>query len=99
MKTLLVTYAGDAGTRFDRDYYVRHHLPLVRAAWGPHGLAALDTFFPAGDGAGTIALAVCEFRDEAAIGAALAAPQTPGVMADVPHFTDATPSQRRAESV
>ena len=96
MTTLLVAYPGDASTRFDRDYYVRVHVPLVLQAWSPHGLASCTAFFPAGEGGGTIALAVCEFRDEAALQAALASSDTPKVMADVPRFTDAKPQQRRA---
>ena len=96
MTTLYVTYPGDARTRFDRDYYVGTHLPLVTEAWGPHGLETVAAFFPAGDGAGTVAVCVCGFRDEAALAASLASPQTPRVMADVPHFTDAKPSQSRA---
>ena len=96
MTTLFVIYPGDAGTRFDRDYYVNIHLPLAREAWGPHGLETLAAFFPAGDGDGTIAIAACGFRDEAALKAALASPQTPRVMADIPRFTDAKPSQSRA---
>ena len=96
MTTLLVTYAGDANTRFDRDYYANTHLPLVREAWGPHGLETIAAFFPAGDGAGTIAVCVCGFRDEAAMNGALGSSQTPRVMADVEHFTDVKPSQSRA---
>ena len=96
MTTMYVTYAGDAGTRFDRDYYVANHLPLVMEAWGPHGLDAVAAFFPAGDGAGTIAVCMCGFRDEAAMSAALASPQTGRVMADVRHFTDVEPSRSRA---
>ncbi len=34
MITVFVAYAGDAGTRFDRDYYVRTHSPRVTEAWG-----------------------------------------------------------------
>ncbi len=96
MAMLFVTYAGDAGTRFDRDYYVAHHLPLVLEVWKPHGLKTLAAFFPAGDGAGTIAVCVCGFQDEAAIGTALGSPQTKRVMADVEHFTDVKPTQSRA---
>lgn len=33
MTTVFVTCAGDAGTRFDRDYHVGTHLPLVLEAW------------------------------------------------------------------
>ena len=96
MTTLFVTYPGDARTRFDREYYVRQHLPLVKEAWGPHGLETIAAFFPAGDGAGTIAVCVCGFRDEAAMRSAVGSAQTPRVMADVAHFTDAKPSQSRA---
>ena len=96
MTTLFVTYPGDARTRFDREYYVSKHLPLVQEAWGPHGLETIAAFFPSGEGAGTVAVCVCGFRDEAALQAALGSPQTPRVMADVAHFTDAKPSQSRA---
>lgn len=99
METMFVTYPGDANTRFDRDYYVEGHLPLVREAWGPYGLESIAAFFPAGDGAGTIAVAVCGFRDEDAMNAALGSPQTGRVMADVENFTDAEPSQSRATSL
>ncbi len=99
MTTVFVTYPGDSRTRFDRDYYVSTHLPLVRQAWGPYGLESCAAFFPAGDGAGTIAVAVCSFRDAAALQAALGAPETARVMADVATFTDATPSQSRAAAL
>ncbi len=96
MTILYVTYAGDAATRFDRDRYVHHHLPLVMEAWGPYGLLSCSAFFPVGDGNGTIAIAECKFRDEAALQTALASPETPRVMADVPSITDADPVQTRA---
>lgn len=99
MATLFVMYSGDKNTRFDRDYYVQTHLPLVMEAWGPYGLDSAAAFFPAGNGAGTIAVAVCEFRDEPAITVALTAPQTKRVMEDVPKFTDAKPSQSRAVAI
>ena len=96
MTTFFLTYPGDAGTRFDRDYYVTTHLPLVRAAWGPHGLRSAAAFFPPTDGAGTIASCVCEFESDNALQAAFAAPQTAGVVADIPNFTDAVPARSRA---
>ena len=98
MTTLYVTYPGDAATRFNREYYVRTHLPLVMEAWGPHGLESAAAFFPSGDGAGTIAVCICRFRDDAAISAALESPGIGGVMADVKNFTDAKPSRIRTVS-
>ncbi len=96
MPMLFVTYPGHAGTRFDREYYVASHLSLVKEGWRPHGLETIAAFFPSGDGAGTIAVCMCGFRDESAISAALGSPQTERVMADVKQFTDAKPIQSLA---
>lgn len=95
MVTIYVTYEGDTKTRFDRDYYVRTHLPLVRQAWGALGLLSADAYFPAEAVTGMIALCECRFRDEAAIDAALSSSATPAVMADVVNFTDALPRRCR----
>ncbi len=99
MKTIFVTYAGDSTTRFDREYYVEKHLPLVTAAWAPHGMQSIAAFFPTGSGEGTIAVCVCEFRDDDAVTASLHAPETKAVMDDVLHFTDAKPRQLQATSL
>ena len=99
MTTIFVTYPGDETTRFDREYYVEKHLPLVTAAWGPHGMQSIAAFFPVGAGEGTIAVCACQFRDDAAVAASLAAPETKSVMDDVPHFTDAKPRQLRASGM
>jgi uncharacterized protein (TIGR02118 family) len=96
MITIYVTYSGDAATRFDREYYVRRHLPLVREGWAAHGLASAAGFFPAEDGPGIIALCVCTFRDVAAWEAAFRSPQTPGIMADIANFTDVAPARSQA---
>ena len=93
--TLFVTYPGDESTRFDREYYVEKHLPLVTRAWGPLGLQSIAAFFPSGSGAGMVAVCVCEFRDELAVSTSLQAAETKSVMADVPHFTDSEPIQLR----
>ncbi len=99
MTTLYVTYAGQAGTPFDRRYWIDVHLPLVRACWGPHGLERVGGFFPDGDGAGLIAVCACVFRDEAAMRSALVSPDTPRVMADVARFTDVKPTQSVGRAV
>lgn len=99
MMIMYVTYPGDPTTRFDRTYYVQNHLPLVMRAWGPLGLESCAAFWPAEDGAGTIAIAECRFRDEAAMRAALASSKTPRVMADIVKFTDAQPAQSRAAAI
>ena len=96
MVTMYVTYAGDTDAAFDRDYWIDSHLPLVRACWGPHGLVSVAGFFPSGDGCGLVAVAPCVFRNEAAMQAALAAPESERIMADVAHFTSIEPSKSLA---
>ena len=93
MITMYVTYAGDADTPFDRDHWIKVHLPLVRECWGPHGLVSASCFFPEGDGGGLIAIAPTVFRDEAAMNAALASPDTARVMADVKKVTTVEPQR------
>ncbi len=96
MITMYVTYPGDGATRFDRDYYVSGHVPLVLQSWTRYGLVSCAAFFPSEIGAGTIAIAECKFRDDAALRTALAAPETAHVMADIAKFTDAIPAQSLA---
>ena len=96
MITMYVTYAGDAGTKFNRDHWMNVHLPLVREAWEPHGLLSAGGFFPSGDGGGLVAICPCVFRDEAAMQAALASPETKRVMDDVKNVTDVEPGRSRA---
>lgn len=93
---IYVTYQGAASDRFDRDVYVKHHLPLVMSLWEGYGLQSLRAFFPVDDTGGTVAVCECVFRDEAAMQAAFASPETPEVMADVATFTDLAPKRLRA---
>jgi len=93
MISMLVTYAGHEETAFDREHWINVHLPLVRESWGPYGLLSAGGFLPQGDGAGLIAVAVVNFRDEAAMEAALSSPETAQVMADVDLVTAIKPQR------
>ena len=93
MITMLVTYAGGDATRFDCGHWINVHFPLVRACWGPYGLVSAAGFLPQGDGAGLLAVGVVNFRDEAAMEAALASPETARIMADVKIVTDIDPAR------
>lgn len=91
---MIVVCAGDGHTRFDREYYATKHLALTMECWGPYGLQDARAFFPAGDGDGWVSIGVYRFRSRADMDAALAAPETERVMADVKNFTDTTDVQR-----
>jgi uncharacterized protein (TIGR02118 family) len=93
MTTMLVTYAGDDDTPFNRRHWIDVHFPLVRNCWGPYGLESVSGFFPQGDGGGLIAIAICIFRDQAAMEAALASPETARVLADVELVTAIRPQR------
>ena len=90
---MFVTYRGHASTRFDREYYKNQHLPLVLEAWKPYGLETATALFPEGNDSDTIAICICNFKNGAAMAAALNSSESAGVMADVQHFTDAKPEQ------
>lgn len=92
---LLVSYPATAGARFDRDYYIATHLPLVRDQWGPHGLIDAIGFWPDGDASAPVAVALLAFQDAAARDAALASAEAATVFGDLPNFTDIEPSAQR----
>ena len=99
LPTVYVSYEGTPNDRFDRTYYVEHHLPLVMQAWRRYGLERLAAFFPAstdvGSGPGTQVICECSFRDQASMEAAFGSPEAAAVMADVPVFTDISPTRLR----
>lgn len=92
---IYVTYRGSTSDRFDRDFFVNRHLPLVMSLWGKYGLENVRAFFPARDTDGTVAVCECLFRDEAAVEATFSSAETPDVMADVALFTNLTPNRFR----
>ena len=97
--TIYVYYQGTPQTRFDRDYYVKHHLPLCLQSWRQYGLQSVTAFYPALDQHGTIAICECVFKDEAALDAAFNSPEAAAVMADVARYTDATPQRLRGMAI
>lgn len=95
MALLFVSYEGGAGARFDRDYYVATHLPLVERLWGPAGLRSAQAYFPASADAAIIAVAVLVFENDDAIGVALGSTGTAEILADLARFTDVAPTLSR----
>lgn len=93
MKNAIMIVTCTGGSFFDRDYYVDVHLPLALKCWRQYGLESALAFFPRDADAPDASIGFYKFRDEAAIHAALASPETDTVMADVPRFTDAEVSR------
>jgi uncharacterized protein (TIGR02118 family) len=94
MTEVYITYPGNASIRFDRGYYSKEHLPLVKRHWEKYGLLRVAVFYPDDANSGILAICVCTFRDDAAVSASFASPET--AETDIKNFTDVSPMQRRA---
>lgn len=92
---LSVRYAGEPGSRFDRDFYVQHHVPMVLDAWAKYGLLSATTLFPADPKCELLAICECRFRDAAGLEAAFASPEAATIMAHIPLFSDVAPTRLR----
>lgn len=96
MTWFVVTYPVREGAKFDADYYVATHMPLVRDKWAAH-LTSAEALLPAELTPPYAAIALLDFPDEAALDAALASPEAGVVFGDVANFTDLAPVAMRCE--
>ena len=94
MIRLSVLYPKTDGATFDHDYYRDHHVPLCCSTWGLDG-AEIDR------GVDGPYEAAVHFRFESmdALQAAMGAPGTADVRADVPSYTTITPLRQLSEVV
>ncbi|RST30286.1 EthD family reductase [Sphingomonas ginkgonis] len=101
MVTVSVVYP--ATERFDHDHYGTVHVPLVGRHWTEHGLNGVTVLkgLPGPDGAPApyALIALLDFADGESLQAAMAAPGTAEIMADIANFTDAPPTIQVNERV
>lgn len=89
-----VLYPSSEGSTFDHDYYKNNHIPLACRTWGLDG-AEIDK----GINGPYVAAVHFTFDSMEAMGAALAAPGTAEVQADVANYTNITPVMQISEVV
>ncbi|NKL39027.1 EthD family reductase [Rhizobium leguminosarum bv. viciae] len=89
MTKMIVVCSGDAGTRFDRDYYANQHFAIAKECWEEHGLQSAEAFFPYSETGEWKSIGIYTFTSEQGMNDALASPKTKAVMDDVINFTDA----------
>jgi uncharacterized protein (TIGR02118 family) len=94
MIRLSVLYPTTEGATFDHDYYRDTHVPLAVKAWGLDG-AEIDK----GIDGPYVAAVHFTFESMDALGAAMGAPGTGEVMADVANYTTITPVLQTSEIV
>jgi uncharacterized protein (TIGR02118 family) len=96
MIRLSVYYPKSDGATFDHDYYRDNHVPLAVKTWGlDSDKAEIDRGL---DGP-YVAAVHFQFESPEAVAAAMGAPGTPEVMADVPNYTNITPVLQTSEIV
>ncbi len=93
MIQVLVLYP--PASRFDYDYYVHKHTPMLLELWKPHGLVSVSigkgvSGLMPGSPAKYCTSAVLTFTSLEAMQAALAAGGAQ-VMSDIPNYTDSQP--------
>lgn len=89
-----VFYPSGEGSTFDHDYYRDTHVPMALKAWG---LAEAE--INKGLDGPYVAAVHFRFDSPEAVAAAMGAPDTAQVLADVPNFTNITPVLQTSEIV
>jgi uncharacterized protein (TIGR02118 family) len=91
-----------ASSRFDYEYYVSKHLPLVGELWGPLGLVSADAskgvsgLMP-GSAPEFVTIASLTFPSLDVLQAVMTSPSAAQVLGDIPNFTDAQPRVQVSE--
>jgi uncharacterized protein (TIGR02118 family) len=94
MIRLSVFYPKSDGATFDHDYYRDKHVPLALKTWGMS-----DAEIDRGLDGPYVAAVHFRFESQEALAAAMTAPGTPEVMADVANYTTITPVLQTSEIV
>ena len=82
----IVLYPRKEGSTFDKEYYLKTHMPLVMKHWGKHGLKSYAVSDPNADGPYSIS-AVLEFDSYEGFEKATQDPGTKEVMDDIKNFS------------
>ena len=94
MIRLSVLYPATEGATFDHDYYRDKHVPLAVKTWGLAG-AEIDK----GVDGPYVAAVHFQFESLDALGAAMGAPGTGDVLADIANYTSIAPVLQTSERV
>jgi uncharacterized protein (TIGR02118 family) len=91
-----VLYPNDDDLKFDMDYYLSKHMPLVQEKFGPHGLKKWEIldYKPGADGAKPAFAvgATLIFDSPEDLGKAMGSADAAPVFGDIPNFTNKQPT-------
>jgi uncharacterized protein (TIGR02118 family) len=97
MIRVTVAYPQQPGKRFDFDYYLKTHIPLVQRLLGS-AIRRVEVFKGAGSDAANVCVAALFFDSKDAFEKAFN-PVAKEVMGDVPNYTDIEPAVHIEEQV
>ncbi len=94
MIRVTVCYPNQPGARFDVDYYLSHHMPMVEEKLRAHGMQSWSVSKGVGGFAGGAAARLIEasldFETMEGLQAGMAS-ESAAIMADIPNYTDIAP--------
>jgi uncharacterized protein (TIGR02118 family) len=94
MIQVAVQYPRTEGAKFDMDYYVNKHMPMVAERCGDalKGMTVLEglTAGMSGQPSANLAVGTLTFESVETFSAAMG-PHMPEIMGDIPNYTDITP--------
>ncbi|KAI0888334.1 uncharacterized protein GGS22DRAFT_155608 [Annulohypoxylon maeteangense] len=89
----VVCVAYKASERFDMDYYLKNHMPLVQKTWASAGLKSWKVAQYSNADSPYAVMAWLEFGELSQWEKATSAPEAASVFADIANFTDAVPDR------
>ncbi|KAI6091652.1 hypothetical protein F4821DRAFT_189097 [Hypoxylon rubiginosum] len=88
MAPTVVSVVYPKGAKFDMDYYLNHHMPLVREKWESYGLKSWKVAQYTNPESPYSVIAWLEFESAEHWAKAAASLEGKDTFADIPHFTD-----------
>ncbi|KAH6866239.1 hypothetical protein B0T10DRAFT_468057 [Thelonectria olida] len=90
--TVTVVFPNESDAKYDIDYYVTKHMPLIQERWGKYGVTSWSaTKFTDGlDGSPSLYAfgSVVNWDNADQVKTAFAGPEVAEIMGDVPHFSN-----------
>ncbi|KAF2964863.1 hypothetical protein GQX73_g8692 [Xylaria multiplex] len=97
--TYVISVVYPTGSKFDKEYYLTKHMPLVQKLWGPAGLKSWRVVQYTNPGAPYAIQAWLEWESAEHAGAGTKSTDGATIFADVPNFSEVAAQVLTGEQV